>query len=116
MHGPGAEEQEPGDVGRPDRVEVQLGVEGVAEPVGGQDVAAAVADVRRHIGHRLKDALDARPDPLLGRPATRPGRGVGRPGEVEQVPTLGLVQLQRSARASSTASETPPRFPRSRRV
>jgi hypothetical protein len=89
----GAEEHEAGDVGRPHWVEVQLGVEGVAEPVGGQDVPAAVAEVRRGLGHRVQDALDARPDPLEGRAATRPSGGVGRPGEVEEVATFGLVQL-----------------------
>jgi hypothetical protein len=90
----GAEEHEPGDVGRPDRVDEQLGVQGVAEPVGGQDVPAAVAHIRRRISDRVQDALHARSDPL-GRTATwAPRRRVGRPGQVEQVAPLGLVQLQ----------------------
>lgn len=39
-----------------DRVEVQLGVQRVAEPVGGQDVPAAVAHVRRRL-HCVEDTL-----------------------------------------------------------
>ena len=40
------EEDEAGEVGRPLGVDEDLGVEGVAEPVGGEDVEAAVADER----------------------------------------------------------------------
>ena len=94
LAGAGAEEHEPGHVGRPDRVDEQLGVQGITEPVGGQDVPAAIAHVRRRV-QRVQDALHAWPDPLLGRTATwAPRRHVGRPGQVEQVAPLGLVQLQ----------------------
>jgi hypothetical protein len=105
--GAGTEEHEAGDVGRPHRVDKDLRVEGVAEPVGGQDVAAAVAQVRRCIGDRVQDALHTGPDPLEGRAATRPGRRVGRPGQVEQVPTFGLVQLQRPGKGVQHALRDP---------
>jgi hypothetical protein len=35
-------------------------------------------------------------------------RGVGRPGEVEQVSTFGILSCSARAMASSAASETPP--------
>ena len=41
------EEREPGEVRRPSRVGVDVVVEGAGEPVGGEDVHAAVADERR---------------------------------------------------------------------
>jgi hypothetical protein len=54
---------------------------------------AGVADPRRR-GHKVEDALHARPDPLVARPSTGRGRGVGGPRQVEQVGPLGVVELQ----------------------
>jgi len=89
-----AEKHESRDVRRSSR-DVPLGVERVAELVRGEDVPAAVPHVRRYRGHRVEDPLHARPDPLL-RPATGAHGDVARPGQVQQVGTLGLVELQRS--------------------
>ena len=88
-----AEEHEPGNVHGSDRVEVHLGVQRPPEPVRGENVAAAVAYVRRHAGHGVKGLLDAGPD-LLGGPATSARRAARRLGQIEQVRTLGLVELQ----------------------
>jgi hypothetical protein len=61
------EEQEAGRVRWLDRVVEDVGVEGVAETVGGEDVQATVADVRRGAGHRVEDLLHRRADAFLGR-------------------------------------------------
>ncbi len=95
--GAGAEEGEPGDVGRSNRVDVHLRVQRVAEPVGGQDVPTAIAHVRGGVGDGVEDALHAGAHLLRRRSALRARlrAGVRRAGEVEQVRPLGLVQLQR---------------------
>ena len=84
--------------GRSGGVGVQVGVEGAAELVGGEEVGAFVADDGRSRGDGVEDPLDARLDrPLLGGGAAWPhggGGAVGGLGEVEQVPTLGVVELQ----------------------
>jgi hypothetical protein len=72
------------------------GVEGVAEVVGGEDVEAAVAGERGHLGHRLQEALHA--GAYLGRgggAARRPWRGgVGSARQVEEVGAFDVVELQ----------------------
>ena len=92
---PRVEEQEPGRVGWLHRVVEHVGVEGVAEAVGGEDVEPAVADVGGDAVHRVEDLLHGRPHPLLRRAPT--GRPVRRRGadEVEQVGSFGFVELQR---------------------
>ena len=93
---PRVEEQEPGHVGRLHRIVEHVGVEGVAEPVGGEDVEPAVAHVGGGAGHRVEDLLHRRPHPFLGRtPPRRPARGRGA-DEVEQVGAFGFVELQRA--------------------
>ena len=103
--GPRVEEDEPAVVGRPAGREVHLGVEGEAEPVGGEDVQAAVLHERRRAGHRVEDALHARPDALLGGGTAAPARRrPGGTGEVEQVRALGLVELRGHGRAPRARS------------
>ena len=59
--GAGVEEREPGGVGRAGRVVEHRREQGVAEGVGGQDVAASVADLgRRRDG--VEHTLDVGPD------------------------------------------------------
>jgi len=86
------EEDEPGVVGRPAGREVHLRVDGVAEPVGREDVQPGVLHEGRRAGHRVEDALHAGPDALLGRAAARARHRPGGTGEVEQVHALGLVE------------------------
>lgn len=45
--------------------------------------------------HEVEDALHARPHPLCSGVPAGGGAGVRRPGQVEQVSPLGLVELQR---------------------
>ena len=71
---PRVEEQEAGRVRWLYRIVEHVGVEGVAEPVSGEDVQATVADVRRGAGHRVEDLLHRRADAFLGR--TSPWRPV----------------------------------------
>ena len=89
------EEDESGNVDRPRRVAVHLGVERVPESVRGQDVSAGVAYVRRRVGDHIQDPLHTGPDARL-RGAT-PGAQGGVPGagQVEQVGPLCLIELQR---------------------
>ena len=88
------EEDEPGEVRRPDGIGEHLRVERTAERVRGEDVQATVLRERRGTGHRVEDALDARPDLLRG-PATRAcGRRARRSCEVEQMRPLRLVELK----------------------
>src|SRR5438874_1066930 len=61
------QEYEPGGVDRPMGVGVEVGVEGLAERVGGQEIAAGADDERRR-GDRVEDTLHARPYSLLSRP------------------------------------------------
>ena len=72
-----------------------VGVEGVAEPVGGEDVETAVADVGggADIESRICCTV-ARTRSWDGTPPRRPARGGGA-DEVEQVGPFGFVELQR---------------------
>jgi hypothetical protein len=75
----------------------QRGVEGAAEFVGGQVVAAHVAHGRRRVD-AIEDALDRRADALRTEPAhplSPRGDRTGGAGEVEQVGTFGLVEPER---------------------
>src|SRR5439155_12682583 len=90
------EEDEARRVRRPVRAVEMLRVEGAAEAVGGEDVHAPVPHERRRAGHSVEDALHARPDQLLRRAATtRTGR-MRRACEVEEMRSLGLVELKRA--------------------
>jgi hypothetical protein len=93
----GVEEDEPGEVGRAVGVGEDLGVEGVAEPVGGKDVEPAVADERGAFGDGVEDSLDGGTD-VLGGSAASGGALLGRAHQVEQVSLFYLVELQRPAR------------------
>jgi hypothetical protein len=77
------------------RVRDGVGVQGVPEPVGRQDVEPAVANEGSRLGDGVEDPLDARPH-LLGRlrAAARWSllRGVD---QVEQVGPLDIVEMQR---------------------
>ena len=88
------EEHEAGGVDRSGRIVEQGGVEGLAEPVGGQDVEPAVADERRDFGHRVEDALDD--GPHRSWPGRRRVAVVGLRGadEVEEMGAFGFVELQ----------------------
>ena len=91
----GVEEREACAVGRLLAAFEQRRVEGAAELVGGEVVAAHVAHGRRR-GDAVEDPLHRRTDALLGRaaPALR-GDRAGGAGEVEQVGALGVVEPQR---------------------
>jgi hypothetical protein len=80
-----------------------LRVEGAPEPVGGEDVHAPVSHEGRRGGHRVEDALHARPHPLLRWAATRPSRRVRCTCEVEEVGSLGLVELKRTGQRFQNA-------------
>jgi hypothetical protein len=72
------QEQEPGVVGRPDRVGVDRREQRQPEVVGGQEVQASIEHESGRADHRVQDALDRGPDALSGRPAARPaGRASG---------------------------------------
>ena len=91
----GVEEREACAVGRLLAAFEQRRVEGAAELVGGQVVAAHVAHGRRR-GDAVEDPLHHRPDALLDRSAPLPwGDRAGGAGEVEQVGALGVVEPQR---------------------
>src|SRR6266498_794557 len=74
-----------------------LRVEGVPEPVGGEDVHAAVSNERGRCRHRVEDALHARPHPLRCRAATPSRRRVPYTCEVEKLCSLGLGELKRTS-------------------
>ena len=84
--------------GWPARVGVDVAVEGAGEPVGGEEVHAAVAHERRPGGDGVERPLQARSGRRLERRALRsaPDRGcaVGGPGEVGEVCSFGVVELQ----------------------
>src|SRR4051795_1900925 len=91
------EEDEPGMVGRPSGLGVQLGEQRAPEVVGSQDVETVVADDRGGPGDRVEGPLDLWPDALFGLAATRPRPGrLGGAGEVEQVGALGVIELERA--------------------
>jgi len=94
LGGAPVEEDEPGEVHRPGRVEERRGVQGVAELVGGQDVQPAVAQERGDRGHRVEDVLHARAYQLpRGRAPNRSSRVRG-PDEVDQVRAFYVVELE----------------------
>ena len=80
---PRVEEQEAGRVRWLHRIVEHVGVEGVAEPVSGEDVQATVADVRRGAGHRVEDLLHRRADAFLPGPTPKRTAGGGGADEVE---------------------------------
>src|SRR5207253_6213511 len=89
------EEDEPGVVDRPRGRSVQLGKQRTPELVGGQNVETLVADEGGRAGDRVECPVDLGPDALLGLAATRPrNRRLSGAGEVEEVGTFGIVELQ----------------------
>jgi hypothetical protein len=105
------EEDEAGVVDRPDRVDVHLRVKGAPERVRGEDVQAPVLHDRGRACDRVEDMLNARPDPLLRRAATGSGRRARRPCEVEEVRTLGLVELKGTGQRLQNAFGDPAQVP-----
>ena len=95
--GPGrrVEEDEPSAVHRADRVAAQLGIEGAAELVRGQDVAARVPDVRRRNRHRADRLLHPGSDSLRARTGGA-RRTSGGASQRKQMDALGLVEVQGS--------------------
>ena len=90
------EEDEAGGVHRPSRIGVQVREESLPEPVGGEDIAAAVAHVCRDGAHRVEDALHVCAHLLPRPPATLLRRRVLRAGEIEEMRTLRVVELKRA--------------------
>ena len=92
------EEREPGDVRWPAGVGVHVVVEGAGERVRGEDVHAAVAHERRAGGDGVERPLQARPGRRLERRTLRSaphgGCAVGGAGEVGEVFSFGVVELQ----------------------
>ena len=87
---------------------VELGEQREPEFVGGQDVEALVAHERGGAGDRVEGPLDLGPDRLLGLAPARPRRRrVGGAGEVEQVGSLGLVELKRAGQRLQHALRRP---------
>src|SRR5207247_1148092 len=90
------EEHEPSVVHWPRGRGVQLGEQRTPELVGGQNVETLVAHERGRAGDRVECPLDLGPNALLGLAATRPrNRRLGGAGEVEEVGTFGIVELER---------------------
>jgi hypothetical protein len=73
-----------------------LRVEGAAEAVGGEKVHAPVAHERRRSRDRVEHALHAGPNPLFRRPTTCSRHRVRATREIEEVRSLGLVELKRT--------------------
>src|SRR5439155_6468031 len=73
------------------------------EAVGGEEVQPPLAHERRRSGHRVEDALHARPGSLLRRATTSPSRRMRCTREVEEVGPLGLVELQRTSKSLQDA-------------
>ena len=95
--GGAVEKGEPGKVGRAVWVVVEVGVQGVAEVIGGQQVRPVVADNRRPGRDGVEGPLQAGPhSPLVAATAEPHGRAsaVGGLGEVEQVGAFGFVKLE----------------------
>jgi hypothetical protein len=93
LRGASVQEDEAGDVDRPEGVLEEWWVETLPERVGGEDVAAAVA----HVGggaDRVDDPLHAGADPLLARGSAAAGRRAGGSGEVEEVSALCLIEAK----------------------
>ena len=111
-----AQEDEPCDVDRPHGICVQLGIEGGSEWIRGDDVEAAVGHIRGKIAEGVENALHHWTNAVLRRLAARRAGRVSGSYEIEQMCSFGFVELQGTAMASSTSSETPLAFPRSSRV
>src|SRR5207237_2398551 len=91
--GPRVQEDEPGQVHRPGRVDEGLGVEGIAEPIGGEYVEAPVADEGGGVRDGVEDLLHAGADLLGGGPAAG-GSLLGSVDEVEEMGPFHLVELE----------------------
>src|ERR671911_2764663 len=66
-----------------------------SELIGGERIEASVLCDRRRAGHRVEQPLHAGTDVLLGRAAATRSARLGSAGEVVEVDTLCLVELQR---------------------
>ena len=91
---PRVEEREPGGVRGPNRAVEHRGVQGVTEPVHGQHVGAPVTHPRGCAGDGVQHPLHTGPHLLRRRASRFAARRVCRACQVEQVRTLGLVELQ----------------------
>lgn len=95
---PGVEKDEPREVEGDGVRRQHAGVEGEAEPIGGDDVELAVADVGGRARHHVEEAGDAGAyggaEGAVGRSPAGALGGHGGTGEVEQVKALCLVELK----------------------
>ena len=89
------EEDEAGEVPVAVRAGGEVREQGVAEPVGGQDVQAPALNDGGDT-ERVQGPVEGGADSLRGERALAsvPGRGGGGPGEVEEVSAFGVVQAQ----------------------
>lgn len=91
----------PGDIGRPVGHVQDLGVERASQAVRSEQVHATVAHEGRTGRHRIQGPLEARrcvsvrPEASTSRSGGRSGGG----GEVEEVGSFGVIELQRHGEA-----------------
>jgi hypothetical protein len=76
-------------------VVVDLGVQGGAEAVGGEDVQSAVLHEGGDVGHRVQETLHSWPHALPCWTATGAGSGSRRSDEVVEVGSFCVVEVQR---------------------
>src|SRR6266567_2321929 len=103
--GPVVEKDEPGVVSRTCRAEIHIGVQGVAELIGGEDVEASVAYKCRGTGDRVQRQKHARANVLLRSRVTsrRPTALTGSAGQVKEMRAFRIVELQRPSKALQDA-------------
>ncbi|OLT24725.1 hypothetical protein BJF79_13315 [Actinomadura sp. CNU-125] len=93
--GAGIEEDEPGVVGHGAvRRLDHRGVQGAAEGVGGEDVAAAVHDDGGRVRHGVQYPLHGGPHPARGGAAPAAPSGTGGAGQVFEVRAFGVVEAE----------------------
>ena len=92
------EKREPRDVRRLNGLGVNVAVQRACELVRREDVAAAVADIRRRVSDRVEDLLNAGrhscPPSAAAEPDSSRRGGVRSPGQIEHMLTFGVVKLQ----------------------
>jgi MFS transporter, DHA2 family, methylenomycin A resistance protein len=91
--GAAVEKHEPRQVQRQGLRRYDARIQGEALLVGGQDVEAAIAQVRRR-RKGIEDSVDTRPHCAAAGPPGRPCRGARRSREVEEVLPLGVVKVE----------------------
>ena len=111
----GVEEREPGVVGGPPLARGRTGEQGrvqrTPEGVRRQDVEPVVADRGRRTGHGVEHHLHADRHRRRRTPTGAGRAGAGGAGQVDQVLTLRLVELQRPGDASRIESDAPAEVP-----